>query len=325
MRRRDFIALSGCAVAALPLNARAQQPMSVVGFLSSRSPGDSSEHVAAFRKGLRQMGFVEGQNTVIAFRWAEGHYDRLPTLASDLVDLRAAAIFAAGGSPSALAAKAATSTIPIVFLTSDPIRLGLVTSLNQPGANITGISNVATELAGKSLGLLKQTAPAGETIGYLVNPSNPYAKTFSDEAQAAANKLGIQLHALNASTPAEVDQIFTILENLNIRALVVMAEPFLDGYRDKLVELSARYRIAGCYPWREYVVAGGLMSYGTNLVDTYRQAGIYIGRILNGESPSNLPVMEPTKFEFVLNLGTAKALGLTVPPGIISIADEVIE
>jgi putative tryptophan/tyrosine transport system substrate-binding protein len=182
MRRRDFIALSGCAVAALPLNARAQQPMSVVGFLSSRSPGDSSEHVAAFRKGLRQMGFVEGQNTVIAFRWAEGHYDRLPTLASDLVDLRAAAIFAAGGSPSALAAKAATSTIPIVFLTSDPIRLGLVTSLNQPGANITGISNVATELAGKSLGLLKQTAPAGETIGYLVNPSNPYAKTFSDEA-----------------------------------------------------------------------------------------------------------------------------------------------
>jgi ABC-type uncharacterized transport system substrate-binding protein len=325
MRRRDFIALSGCAVAALPLDARAQQPMSVVGFLSSRSPGDSSEHVAAFRKGLRQMGFVEGQNTVIAFRWAEGHYDRLPTLASDLVDLRAAAIFAAGGSPSALAAKAATSTIPIVFLTSDPIRLGLVTSLNQPGANITGISNVATELAGKSLGLLKQTAPAAETIGYLVNPSNPYAKTFSDEAQAAANQLGIQLHALNASTPAEVDQIFTILENLNIRALVVMAEPFLDGYRDKLVELSARYRIAGCYPWREYVVAGGLMSYGTNLVDTYRQAGIYVGRILNGESPSNLPVMEPTKFEFVLNLRTAKALGLTVPPGILSIADEVIE
>ena len=325
MRRRDFIALSGCAVAALPLDARAQQPMSVVGFLSSRSPGDSSEHVAAFRKGLRQMGFVEGQNTVIAFRWAEGHYDRLPTLASDLVDLRAAAIFAAGGSPSALAAKAATTTIPVVFLSSDPIRLGLVASLNQPGGNITGISNVATELAGKSLGLLKQTVPVAETVGYLMNSSNPIAKTFFDEAQAAANKLGVQLRALNASTPAEVDLVFTTLAKLDVRALVVMAEPFLDGYRDKLVELCARYRIAGCYPWREYVVAGGLMSYGTNLVDTYRQGGIYIGRILNGESPSNLPVMEPTKFEFVLNLRTAKALGLTVPPGILSIADEVIE
>ena len=218
-----------------------------------------------------------------------------------------------------------TALIPIVFLASDPIRLGLVTSLNQPGGNITGISNVATELAGKSLGLLKQTIPTAETIGYLVNPSNPIAKTFFDEARAAANKLGIQLHALHASTPAEVDQVFATLAKLGIAALVVMAEPFLDGYRDKLVELSARYRIAGCYPWREYVLTGGLMSYGTNLTDSYRQAGIYIGRILKGESPSNLPVMEPTKFEFVLNLKTAKALGLTVPPGILSIADEVIE
>ena len=326
MRRREFIAVIGGAAVAWPAAAHAQQSaMPIVGFLSSRSPGDSSEVVAAFHKGLRQMGFVEGQNTVIAFRWAEGHYDRLPKLASDLVNLRAAAIFAAGGSPSALAAKAATSTIPIVFLASDPIRLGLVTSLNQPGGNITGISNVATELAGKSLGLLKQTVPTAQTIGYLVNPTNPIAKTFFDEAQAAANKLGIQLHALNASTPMEVDQVFATLAKLGIGALVVMAEPFLDGYRDRLVELSARYRIAGCYPWREYVLTGGLMSYGTNLADSYRQAGIYIGRILKGESPSNLPVMEPTKFEFVLNLRTAKALGLTVPPGILSIADEVIE
>jgi len=200
-----------------------------------------------------------------------------------------------------------------------------VTSLNQPGGNITGISNVATELAGKSLGLLKQTAPAAETIGYLVNPSNPIAKTYVDEAQEAANKLGIQLHTLNAGTPTEVDQVFATLGKLSIGALVIMAEPFLDGHRDRLVELSARYRIAGCYPWREYVLAGGLMSYGTNLADAYRQAGIYAGRILRGESPSNLPVMEPTKFEFVLNLTTAKALGLTVPPGILSIADEVIE
>ena len=194
MERREFITLLSSAGIAWPLVARAQQStMPIVGFLSSRSPGDSSEVVAAFHKGLRQMGFVEGQNTIIAFRWAEGHYDRLPKLASDLVNLRAAAIFAAGGSPTAVAAKAATATIPIVFLVSDPIRLGLVTSLNQPRGNVTGISNVATELAGKSLGLLKQTIPTAQTFGYLMNPSNPIAKTFFDEAQAAANKLGIQL------------------------------------------------------------------------------------------------------------------------------------
>jgi ABC-type uncharacterized transport system substrate-binding protein len=326
MRRREFIALIGSALAVLPPMAHAQQgAMSIVGFLSSRSPGDSSEVVAAFRRGLRQMGFVEGQNVVIAFRWAEGHYERLQSLASDIVDLRAAIIVAAGGSPSALAAKRATATIPIVFLASDPIRLGLVTSLNQPGGNITGISNVATELAGKSLGLLKQTAPAAETIGYLVNPANPIAKTYVDETQEAANKLGIQLHVVNASTPTELDEVFATLAKLGIRALVVMTDPFLDGHRDRLVELSTRYRIAGCYPWREYVLAGGLMSYGTNLADAYRQAGIYAGRVLRGESPSNLPVMQPTKFEFVLDLKTAKALGLTVSPGILSIADEVIE
>jgi putative tryptophan/tyrosine transport system substrate-binding protein len=327
MRRREFIAFVGSTAVAWPLAARAQQAaMPIVGFLSARSPGDSDEVVAAFRKGLHQMGFVEGQNTVIAFRWAEGHYERLQSLASDLVDLRVAVLFAAGGSPSALAAKAATSTIPIVFLAGDPIRAGLVTSLNQPGGNITGIANVATELAGKSLGLLKQTAPAAETVGYLVvNPSNPVTKTYVDEAQAAANKLGIQLHALNASKPTEVDQVFTTLAKLGIGALIVTPEAFFDVHRDRLVELSARYRIAGCYPWREYVLAGGLMSYGSNLADLYRQAGIYAGRILLGESPSNLPVMEPTKFEFVLNLKTAKALGLTVPSGILSIADEVIE
>jgi len=327
MERREFITLIAGTAVVWPLAARAQQAaMSIVGFLSSRSPSDSDEVVAGFRKGLHQMGFVEGQNTVIAFRWAEGHYERLRSLASDLVDLRVAVLFAAGGSPSALAAKAATSTIPIVFVTGDPIRAGLVTNLNQPGDNITGISNVATELAGKSLGLLKQTAPAAETIGYLaMNPANPVMKTYVDEAQAAANKLGIQLHALIASTPTEIDRVFMTLAKLGIGALLVMPDAFFDVHRDRLVELSARYRIAGCYPWPEYVLAGGLMSYGTNLADSYRQAGIYAGRILRGESPSNLPVMQPTKFEFVLNLRTAKALGLTVPPGILSIADEVIE
>jgi putative ABC transport system substrate-binding protein len=203
--------------------------------------------------------------------------------------------------------------------------LGLVSSLNQPGGNITGISNVATELVGKSLGLLKQTVPAAEAIAYLVNPSNPLAKTYFNEARAAANALGIQLHALNASTPADLDQVFATLAKLRIGALVVMADAFVDVHRDRLVELSAQYRIAGCYPWREYVLAGGLMSYGTNLADSYRQAGIYTGRILQGESPANLPVMQPTKFEFVLNLKTAKALGLSMPSGILSIADEVVE
>ena len=326
MRRRDFITLISGVAAAWPFAARAQQSaMPVVGFLSSRSPSESADLIAAFHKGLRQMGFVEGQSAIVAFRWAEGHYERLAALASDLVGLPVAVLFAAGGSPSALAAKAATSTIPIVFLASDPIALGLVSSLNQPGGNVTGISNVVTELPGKSLSLLKQTVPTVGTIGYLVNPSSPIATLFLKDARAAANKLGIQLHELNATTQIGIDETFATLAKLRIAALGIMADPFFDSQRDRIVELSAKYRIAGCYPWREYVFAGGLMSYGANLADQYRQAGIYIGRILRGESPINLPVMEPTKFEFVINLKTAKDLGLTIPPGILSIADDVIE
>src|SRR5262245_14334652 len=326
MRRRDFITLISGVAAAWPFAARAQQSaMPVVGFLSSRSPSESADLIAAFHKGLRQMGFVEGQSAIVAFRWAEGHYERLAALASDLVGLPVAVLFAAGGSPSALAAKAATSTIPIVFLASDPIALGLVSSLNQPGGNVTGISNVVTELPGKSLSLLKQTVPTVGTIGYLVNPSSPIATLFLKDARAAANTLGIHLHELNATTQIGIDETFATLAKLRIAALGVMADPFFDSQRDRIVELSAKYRIAGCYPWREYVFAGGLMSYGANLADQYRQAGIYIGRILRGESPINLPVMEPTKFEFVINLKTAKDLGLTIPPGILSIADDVIE
>jgi len=326
MRRRDFITLISGVAAAWPFAARAQQSaMPVVGFLSSRSPSESADLIAAFHKGLRQMGFVEGQSAIVAFRWAEGHYERLAALASDLVGLPVAVLFAAGGSPSALAAKAATSTIPIVFLASDPIALGLVSSLNQPGGNVTGISNVVTELPGKSLSLLKQTVPTVGTIGYLVNPSSPIATLFLKDARAAANTLGIQFHELNATTQIGIDETFATLAKLRIAALGVMADPFFDSQRDRIVELSAKYRIAGCYPWREYVFAGGLMSYGANLADQYRQAGIYTGRILRGESPINLPVMEPTKFEFVINLKTAKDLGLTIPPGILSIADDVIE
>jgi putative ABC transport system substrate-binding protein len=325
MRRREFIAVVGAA-AVWPLAARAQQrTMPVIGFLSSRAPGESADLLAAFRKGLRQMDFVEGQNVVIAFRWAEGHYDRLPVLASELVDLRVTVLAAPGGSPAALAAKRATATIPIVFLASDPVVLGLVSSLNRPGANVTGISNSITEVAGKALGLLKQMVPAAGTIGYLTNPHTPSTKSFLTEARAAARTLGIQLYELSASTTAELDQAFASLAQQHIGALAVMADPFFDGQRDRIIELSTRSRIAGCYPWREYVLAGGLMSYGTSLADSYRQVGIYTGRILRGESPSKLPVMEPTKFEFVLNLKTAKALGLTIPPGLLSIADEVVE
>ena len=315
MRRREFITAAGGTIA-WSLAARAQQPIPVVGFLSSRSPGESGELVGSFRKGLRQIGFVEGQNVIITFRWAEGHYERLPALASDLVDVRAAVIFAAGGSPTAFAAK-------LIFVSTDPVVLGLVRSLNQPGGNITGITNASTDLAGKALGLLKQMIPSAETIGYLVNPLSPTAKIFLEEAHGAAKRLGIDLRVLNASTLADLDQVFTTLEKQRVKALAVMADPFLDTHRDRLVELSAQHRIAGCYPWREYVLAGGLMSYGSNLADSYRQAGIYTGRLLRGENASTLPVMQPTKFEFVLNLKTAKTLGLTAPPGILSIADEV--
>lgn len=326
MRRRELIGLLGSAAAAWPLAARAQQSgMPVIGFLSTRSPGESTDVVTAFRKGLHQMGFDEGQNAVIAFRWAEGRYERLPQLASDLVDVHVAAIFAGGGVPSGLAAKAATSTIPIVFVSSDPVRVGLVASLNQPGGNVTGISNLSTELPSKSLALLKQIVPTAGTIGYLMNQSNPSAKSDFEEARIAATALGIGFHPLNAATAAELEEAFRTLANLHVNAVGVMPDGFFDSQRDKIIELSARYRIAGCYPWREYVLAGGLMSYGTNLADSYRQGGIYIGRILRGERPVNLPVMQPTKFELVLNLKTAKTLGLPISPGILSIADEVIE
>jgi putative ABC transport system substrate-binding protein len=323
VKRREFITLLGGA-AAWPLAAHAQQAP-VIGFLSSRSPGESADVVAAFRKGLRQMGFVEGQNTIIAFRWAEGHYERLPTLASDLIDQRVAVLFAAGGSPSVLAAKAATSTIPIVFVASDPVRHGVVASLNEPGGNVTGISPLSNEVVAKSVEMLKKMVPTADVMAYLVNPSNPNAEAVLKEALAAASALNIQLQAFNASTLGDLDDAFANLAKLRVGALGVMGEPFFDSQRDKLVELSARYGIAGCYPWREYVVAGGLMSYGTNLADSYRQAGIYAGRLLKGESPASLPVMQPTKFELVLNLKTANTLGISVPPTLLAIADEVIE
>jgi putative ABC transport system substrate-binding protein len=327
VRRREFITLLGGAAVTWPLSARAQQPaMPVVGFLSSRSPRESAGVVAAFRQGLREAGFIEGQNLALEFRWAEGRYDRLSALAADLVGLRVAALFAAGGDPSALAAKATTSTIPIVFsAVNDPVRLGLVASLNRPGGNVTGMSMFAADLGAKSVELLKELAPTAAVIAYLVNPSNPTADIYSKEAVTAASSLGVQVHVLNASTEHELDEAYAALIKLGAGGVVVVGEPYFDSQRAKIVALSARYAVPAIYTYREYVVAGGLMSYGASLTEAYRRAGTYLGRVLKGEKPADLPVQQPTKLELVINLKTAKALGITVPYPLLARADEVIE
>jgi putative tryptophan/tyrosine transport system substrate-binding protein len=326
LRRRDFITLLAGAAAAWPLTARAQQPaLRMIGFLSNRSPGESAGVIAAFRQGLGETGFVEGRNLGIAFRWAEGHYDRLPALAAELVGLPVALLFSAGGRPAAFAAKAATSTIPIVFsAVGDPVEIGLVPSLNQPGGNITGMAIFDATLGEKRIELTKELMPTVDVIGYLLNP-NQMPTIELRGALAAARALGIELHVFNASSENELDTAFAAVANLGVRALVVSAEAFALTQRERIVSLSSRYGVAAVYAWREYVVAGGLMSYGTDLPESYRQAAIYAGRILKGERPANLPVMQPTKFELVINLKAAKALGLTVPPTLLARADEVIE
>jgi putative ABC transport system substrate-binding protein len=326
MKRREFITLLGGAAVTWPLPARAQQAMPLIGFLSSRSPGESAGVVAAFRQGLTETGFVEGQNLTIAFRWAEGRYDRLPALAAELVSLRVAVLYAAGGPPAALAAKAATSVIPIVFsAASDPVGLGLVASLSRPGGNVTGMSLFASDLWAKNVELLKELAPTANVMAYLVNPSTPNVAAYLKGAAEAASAVGIDIHLLNASTEHELDEAFASLAKLRAGGLIVPNEPYLDSQRDRITALAARYAVPALYNLREYVVAGGLASYGPSLPDSYRRAAMYVGRILKGEKPADLPVQVPTKFELVINLKTAKTLGLIVPPTLLARADEVIE
>jgi putative ABC transport system substrate-binding protein len=326
MQRREFISLLGGAAAMWPLAARAQQSaMPVIGFLNSGSPGPYRHLVAGFQQGLKETGYVEGQNVMIEYRWAEGQHNRLPGMAADLVR-RQVNVIAAMTTPAALAAEAAATTIPVVFDTAgDPVRLGLVNSLNRPDRNITGITQLGSELVAKRLGLLRDLIPTATVIGMLVNPTDPRSKTQIKDAQEAARTLGLQIYVLNASTEGEINAAFAKLAELRADALIVGTGELFNSRPEQVVRLAARQTLPAIYQAREFVAAGGLMSYGANRTDAYRQAGIYVGRVLKGEKPADLPVVQSTKFEFVMNLKTAKALGLTVPPSLISIVDEVIE
>jgi putative ABC transport system substrate-binding protein len=325
LKRRDFITLLGGA-AAWSVAAHAQQPaMPVIGFLSTLSPSNMAANVMnEFRQGLKDAGFAEGQNVKIEYRWAEGHYDRLPALAADLVRRQVAVIAATGGEPSPQVVKAATQTIPIVFMANgDPAAAGLVASLNRPGGNLTGVTIFGMMAAGRRLELLRQLMSKAGTIGYLMNPNNPNREF--DNVQAAARSLGQQLLVLNADGGREIDTAFATIAEQRVAALLVASDPLFFDRRDQLIALAARQAIPAIYYLRAFSQAGGLLSYGNNLTEMYRQVGTYTGRVLNGQKPADLPVMQSTKFELVINLKTAKALGLEIPATLLALADEVIE
>jgi ABC-type uncharacterized transport system substrate-binding protein len=328
MKRRAFITLLGGAAVASSLAARAQQTaIPVLGFLSSASPDLYSDRLRTFRQGLKEAGYVEGQNVEIDYRWAEGHNDRLSVLAAELVHRQVAVIAAAGGTPSALAAKAATTTMPIVFgVAVDPVEVGLVASLSRPGGNLTGVTNLNAEVGPKRLELLHELLPAATNLGVLIDPTSPtLAEAFSRDLQAAARVLGMRIHFLHASTESDFDTVFATLVQLRANGLIIGPGTLFAGRSKQLGALSVRHAMPTIFQYREFVAAGGLMSYGSDQTEYYRLVGIYVGRILKGEKPGDLPVQQATKVELIINLNTARALGLTVPLPVLGRADEVIE
>jgi putative tryptophan/tyrosine transport system substrate-binding protein len=326
MSRREFITMLGGA-AAWPFAARAQQPaLPVIGFLNSSSPSGYARMVVAFRQGLNETGYIEGRNVTIEYRWAEGQNDRLPELAGDLVG-RKVTVIAATTAAAALAAKAATATIPVVFeMAGDPVQLGIIATLNRPGGNVTGVTNLNIEVAPKRLELLHEVIPAATTFALLINPSNPtLAEPTIRDIRASAHTLGVQLHVVSATTDNEIDNAFASLANLRAGGLVIGGDQFFSSRIERLASLAVRYAVPAIYLWREFAVAGGLMSYGSDTTDAYRLTGIYVGRVLNGEKPADLPVQQATKVELYINLKTAKTLGITIPLSLSGRADGLIE
>ncbi len=327
MQRRKFITLLGGAAMASPFSAQAQQQtVPLVGFLSGRSLATDSNLVAAFRRGLADTGYVDGRDVTIVFRWADGQFDRLPALAADLVKRQAAVIFGGGLDVRIRAVKDAISTIPVVFATGgDPVKLGVVASMNRPGGNATAVTVLTAQLWSKQLELLRNLLPSVSQVALLLDPNNPTADTIREDVRTAAQVLGVRVYVANSRNDQELEEAFAALTRERASALLVTADPLFIGRRQQVIGLADRYRIPAIYDRRDFAVDGGLLSYGASIIDQYLQSGRYVGHILKGAQPGDLPVMQPTKFEFVINLKTAKALGLTIPPSILALADEVIE
>jgi putative ABC transport system substrate-binding protein len=326
MKRREFISLLGGAAAAWPVVARAQKAIPIIGFLGAATPAAYESRLTPFRQTLKEAGFVEGENVRLEYRWANNRYENLSALAAELVRAQVAVIVAAGGAQTALAAKVATPNIPIVFQNgSDPVKIGLVTSMSRPGGNLTGITILSVETVTKRLELMRELAPSASVLGWMLNPSNPNAETIVKDVNEASRSLARKIIFVNVASLGDFDAAFTTLTQARVGALVVSADPIFPANRDKLVELATRYAIPTMYPFREFVEAGGLASYGDNFNEVYRQVGLYTTRILKGEKPANLPVLQSSKLDFVINLKTAKALGLDFHPQLLARADEVIE